>query len=170
LWHQLQRSAAESQFADNPCRQLLAEQFCSASLRLPANQSAFISTGSQTTQSIKMQTVYEILLKVLCLRKRALPKFDDNSANEKDLSFHLGNNYIISRQETAKDLGIFTDSGLKFSSHFPPLLSTPAFSTPEFSTLAFLTVSHFPLLHFQSPQTTDDSRLEHCSIALSTSS
>ena len=34
--------------------------------------------------------------------------------NEKDLSFHLGNN-IISQQETAKDLGICTDSSLKFS-------------------------------------------------------
>ena len=34
--------------------------------------------------------------------------------NEKDLSFHLGDNNIISRQETAKDLGICTDSGLNF--------------------------------------------------------
>jgi len=41
-----------------------------------------------------------------------------NLKNDKDFSFsfHLGNN-DISRQEGAKDLGIYTDSSLKFSRH-----------------------------------------------------
>jgi len=43
--------------------------------------------------------------------------------NEKDLSFRLGDNNIISRQETAKDLGICTDSGLKFSSHISQVVA-----------------------------------------------
>jgi len=43
--------------------------------------------------------------------------------NEKDLSFHLGDNNIISRQETAKNLGICTDSGLKFSSHISQIVA-----------------------------------------------
>jgi len=43
--------------------------------------------------------------------------------NEKDLSFHLGDNNIISRQETAKDLRICTDSGLKFSSHIGQIVA-----------------------------------------------
>jgi len=43
--------------------------------------------------------------------------------NEKDLSFHLGNNNIISQQKTAKDLGICTDSGLKFSSHISQIVA-----------------------------------------------
>jgi len=42
--------------------------------------------------------------------------------NEKDLSFHLGNN-IISRQEIAKYLGICTDSMLKFSSHIRQIVA-----------------------------------------------
>jgi len=43
--------------------------------------------------------------------------------NEKDLSFNLGNNNIISRQETAKDLGICTDSDLQFSSHISQIVA-----------------------------------------------
>jgi len=43
--------------------------------------------------------------------------------NEKDLSFHLGDNNIISRQETAKYLRICTDSGLKFSSHIGQIVA-----------------------------------------------
>jgi len=43
--------------------------------------------------------------------------------SEKNLSFHLGNNNIISRQETAKNLDICTDSGLKFSSHISQIVA-----------------------------------------------
>ena len=37
-------------------------------------------------------------------------------------TFHLGNN-VISRQETAKDLGICTDSSLKFTSHIKQIVA-----------------------------------------------
>jgi len=42
--------------------------------------------------------------------------------NEKDINFYLGNN-IISQRETAKDLGICTDSSLKFSSHISQIIA-----------------------------------------------
>ena len=47
-----------------------------------------------------------------------------NLKNEQDLSLslHLGNN-AISQQETTKDLGIHTDSNLKFSSHISHLVA-----------------------------------------------
>jgi len=47
-----------------------------------------------------------------------------NLKNEQDLSLslHLGNN-AISQQETTKDLGIHTDSSLKFSSHISQLVA-----------------------------------------------
>jgi len=46
-----------------------------------------------------------------------------NLKNKKDQYFHLGNNTLISRQEIAKDLGICTDSSLKFSSHIRQIVA-----------------------------------------------